>query len=117
MNFLQEAGVMHRDIKPENILVDRRMNIKICDFGLARHDPRSFPISIRPPTTKDEKKRISHHLLTTAKERKITKRSLSNHVSTREYRAPEIITLYRHYSKSLDLWSLGCIIVEILLST
>ena len=27
---------MHRDLKPQNILIDRAINVKIADFGLAR---------------------------------------------------------------------------------
>jgi formylglycine-generating enzyme required for sulfatase activity len=33
---LHEAGVLHRDIKPSNILIDRRNNAWLSDFGLAR---------------------------------------------------------------------------------
>ena len=31
-----EPTIVHRDLKPENILLDRGMNVKVADFGLAR---------------------------------------------------------------------------------
>lgn len=34
--YLHSCKVLHRDIKPANILVDDELNVKICDFGLAR---------------------------------------------------------------------------------
>jgi serine/threonine protein kinase len=40
-NALQEAhdrGVVHRDLKPANILVSRRKELVVVDFGLARRD-------------------------------------------------------------------------------
>src|SRR6185503_14563815 len=31
-----ERKVVHRDIKPSNILIDRRGNVRVADFGLAK---------------------------------------------------------------------------------
>jgi serine/threonine protein kinase len=33
---VHSRGIIHRDIEPNNIIVDRRGNVKIVDFGLAR---------------------------------------------------------------------------------
>lgn len=30
------AGVIHRDIKPQNVMVDRQLNTKLLDFGVAK---------------------------------------------------------------------------------
>ena len=43
-----------------------------------------------------------------------SKRAMSSGVTTRNYRAPELILLEPEYDQAVDIWSLGCLLVEII---
>merc|ERR1711991_406168 len=86
IKWMHSANVLHRDIKPSNLLLNSDCLMKLADFGLAR--------SISD-TTDD-----------TA--------VLTDYVATRWYRAPEILLGSTKYTKAVDMWSLGCIMGELL---
>ena len=44
-------------------------------------------------------------------------RELSEFIQSRWYRSPEVALLLPDYNKSIDIWSLGCILGEMMLST
>jgi serine/threonine protein kinase len=41
----QSVGVIHRDIKPENILLGRRRDVKLADFGLSINATLERPVT------------------------------------------------------------------------
>jgi len=105
---------LHRDIKPSNLIVTEDFGIKVIDFGLSRtvaYDLESQQTMI--PKTAQERKDIATILDSERKTRKNCKRSLSPHVFPRFYRPPEV-ALTEEYSYSADIWSVGCVIAEIL---
>ncbi|XP_069797850.1 mitogen-activated protein kinase 14B isoform X1 [Narcine bancroftii] len=80
LKYIHSAGIIHRDLKPSNLAVNEDCELKILDFGLARH-------------TDDE---------------------MTGYVATRWYRAPEIMLNWMHYNQTVDIWSVGCIMAELL---
>merc|ERR1719498_1455907 len=83
--YMHSANVVHRDLKPSNILVNKNCDLKICDFGLAR----GLGVDEEDAT-------------------------LTDYVVTRWYRAPEVVLLASEYTKSIDVWSVGCILCELI---
>jgi cyclin-dependent kinase-like len=48
-----------------------------------------------------------------AKEMKLGSDKLTEYVSTRWYRAPELLVGHPNYSYAVDIWAIGCIFVEL----
>ena len=106
MKFLHKAKVIHRDLKPANILINSFCQVTICDFGCAT-------VSLgKPDKSKDISEEKTSDDCTIKKELKV-KRKHSDHVTTRVYRAPEVITLM-DYDKKVDNWAVGCILAELI---
>ncbi len=87
LKYIHSANVLHRDLKPSNLLVNRNCELKIGDFGMARG------LSSSP----DEHATF-----------------MTEYVATRWYRAPELMLSFSEYTFAIDIWSVGCILAEML---
>ncbi|CAD0107562.1 unnamed protein product [Aureobasidium uvarum] len=86
LKAMHSANVLHRDLKPSNLLLNANCDLKVCDFGLARS----------AASTEDNQG------------------FMTEYVATRWYRAPEIMLTFKEYTKAIDVWSVGCILAEML---
>lgn len=115
LKYMHSANLLHRDLKPANILIYKDCEIKICDFGLARTLPKEKKLSVINTIDKHRDSAKPPRKLSRFKEEleSSLRLGLTNHVVTRWYRAPEVILMERSYGKSIDVWSVGCIIGEL----
>ena len=110
--YLHDHGICHRDLKPANILVTRECDVKIADFGLARQILQDS--EERPPSR--QAVRLSPEQALHPRLAGGLARTLSRRVVTRYYRAPELLLGSQDYNIAIDMWSVGCILAEMLQS-
>ncbi|EGG16442.1 extracellular response kinase [Cavenderia fasciculata] len=89
LKYMHSGNVLHRDIKPSNLLLNSECLVKVADFGLARSIASLENVTEANPV-------------------------LTEYVATRWYRAPEILLGSTKYTKGVDMWSIGCILGELL---
>ncbi|HEV2130548.1 MAG TPA: serine/threonine-protein kinase, partial [Longimicrobiaceae bacterium] len=85
--YAHQRGIVHRDIKPENILLVNATHACVADFGLAR-------------------------ALHSATNRRLTATGLT--VGSPLYMSPEQIGGEEHLDGRVDVYSLGCVLFEML---
>jgi uncharacterized protein (TIGR03435 family) len=88
LQYAHEQGIIHRDIKPENILLDKKGQVKIADFGIAKLLNQA-PQNISLTGAKDV-------------------------VGTPHYMAPEQIEKPQTVDHRADIYSLGVVFYEML---
>ena len=87
LKYIHSAELIHRDLRPSNLLIDSECHVKVGDFGLARS-----------VNAEDDAENLK----------------LTDYVATRWYRAPEILLGSTKYTKAVDMWSVGCILAELI---
>ncbi|KAK8804356.1 hypothetical protein WA588_004571 [Blastocystis sp. NMH] len=105
--YMQSAHIVHRDLKPSNILINSKCELKIIDFGLARQ------MNLQYQEEKETKSDVARAGVWGDRPSSV-ERQLTQHVVTRWYRAPELILLQQYYNAEIDIWSVGCILAELL---
>lgn len=85
LGFIHRRGVLHRDLKGSNILLSKRGELKIADFGLARFYQRG------------------------------RQNDYTNRVITQWYKPPELLFGATVYDERVDMWSAGCVLPSELL--
>ncbi|KAI3625311.1 hypothetical protein CBS9595_000672 [Malassezia furfur] len=84
--YLHKQGILHRDLKADNLLVDFQGTCKISDFGTVRRSDDIYS--------------------------NVEDMSLQGSIF---WMAPEVMGLSRKgYSAKVDIWSLGCVVLEML---
>lgn len=87
LDFLHSKRILHRDIKAANILINEKLDLKLADFGLARYTRQLSHARAEPDC-------------------------MTNRVVTLWYRSPELCMGSTNYGPEIDIWSVGCVMVE-----
>lgn len=85
--YLHERGILHNDLKPQNLLLNQKGQLVIADFGLT----------------------LSLHGDTGCYN--------DSFIQTRWYRAPEILLNVPRFNSATDMWSVGCIMIEMMMGS
>ncbi|EDS29713.1 testis-specific serine/threonine-protein kinase 6 [Culex quinquefasciatus] len=85
LQYLHESGIAHRDLKCENILITTNFNVKLSDFGFARHVMRSHEVELS-----------------------------STYCGSFDYASPEILKGTPYNPKASDMWAYGVLLYVML---
>ena len=101
LKFAHARGIVHRDIKPGNILISKRAEVKLADFGIASSESGDeLPLT---PSADSSSTKVDGNL---------TQSGVT--LGTPAYMSPEQITDSRSVDKRADIYSMGVMLYEML---
>ncbi|KAF1993355.1 Pkinase-domain-containing protein [Amniculicola lignicola CBS 123094] len=95
LQYLHSCDIIHRDIKGANILVDNKGSVKISDFGISKRVEASTLLNGSSGGKKGQRVSLQGSVF---------------------WMAPEVVR-QTAYTRKADIWSLGCLIVEMFTGT
>lgn len=101
--YLHSRDIIHRDIKGANVLVDNHGKVKISDFGISKR-------------VQDSKNLLNEDANAASGGKGAGGRFAKHRVSLQGsvfWMAPEVVQ-QTAYTRKADIWSLGCLVVEML---
>jgi len=111
LQHIHAYGFFHRDIKPENVL------LSILPSPKTPSSSNQQRLVYTPPATPPSKQPPSSYLVKLADfglAREIRSRPpYTSYVSTRWYRAPEVLLRAEEYSAPVDIWAMGAMAIEV----
>ena len=107
LKFAHARGIVHRDIKPGNILISKRAEVKLADFGIASSESEEdFDDNSSQKSAKND---------STVNDSGLTQHGVT--LGTPAYMSPEQITDSRSVDKRADIYSMGVMLYEMLTGT